>query len=121
MPITYAELRKQLEENLDDLDQQLTDMQSQVREEGVGYSNHMADAGTEVFEQELDVSLARQLKQSHETVQHALEKFDDGTYGICESCGASIELARLEALPEARYCLDCQSRRETTRGRESRR
>jgi DnaK suppressor protein len=121
MPITYAELRERLEENLVDLHTQLADLQSQVREEGVGYSNHMADAGTEVFEQELDVSLARQLKQSYDAVHHALGKFDDGTYGICESCGASIELARLEAIPEARCCLECQSRRETTRGREPRR
>lgn len=121
MSTTYAELRERLKENLDDLTVQLADMQSQVREEGVGYSNHMADAGTEVFEQELDVSLARQLRQNYASVQHALEKFDDGTYGICESCGASIELARLEAIPEASCCLDCQSRRESTRGRESRR
>ena len=115
MPVTYAELRRRLEEKKGDLRAQLDDVQREVREDGVGYSNHMADAGTEVFEQERDLGLAQQMQQSYKNVLAALEKFDDGTYGICESCGVRIELARLEAVPEAGYCLDCQSRRENRR------
>ncbi|MBN1249084.1 MAG: TraR/DksA C4-type zinc finger protein [Anaerolineae bacterium] len=112
MPVNYAELRRRLQVNEKDLQSQLHDLQREVREEGVGYSNHMADAGTEVFEQELDMGLAKQLKQSYDAVREALHKFEDGTYGLCESCGTRIELARLEAMPEARYCLSCQSRLE---------
>ncbi len=56
-----------------------------MREDGVGYSNHMADAGTEVFEQERDLSLAKQMQHTYRNVEVALEKFDDGTYGICSS------------------------------------
>lgn len=115
MPVTYAELRHRLETKKEELKAQLDDMQREVREEGVGYSNHMADAGTEVFEQERDMGLARRLQTFYDDVRDALEKFEDGTYGICESCGVRIELARLEAAPEARYCLECQSRRENRR------
>lgn len=115
MPVNYAELRRRLAENEKELQSQLHELQREVREEGVGYSNHMADAGTEVFEQELDMGLAKQLKQSHDAVKEALGKFEDGTYGLCESCGTRIELARLEVVPEARYCLSCQSRRENRR------
>jgi DnaK suppressor protein len=115
MPVNYAELRRRLEVSEKDLQTQLHDLQREVREEGVGYSNHMADAGTEVFEQELDMGLAKQLKQSYDAVKSALGKFDDGTYGLCESCGTRIELARLEVVPEARFCLNCQSRRESRR------
>ena len=115
MPVTYNELRKQLLVQERDLAAQLEAMEHSVREDGVGYSNHMADVGTEVFEQARDVSLARQLRRSLEDVERALSKFNDGTYGICETCGTIIELARLEALPSARMCMQCQSRREGSR------
>ncbi|HOT91045.1 MAG TPA: TraR/DksA C4-type zinc finger protein [Anaerolineae bacterium] len=115
MPANYNELHQVLLEQRQHLLSQLDTIAHTVREDGVGYSNHMADVGTEVFEQARDVSLARQLKRSLESIEHALSKFDDGTYGICEMCGAIIELARLEALPSAQYCMQCQSRREGTR------
>ncbi len=115
MPVTYAELRRKLEEMQVELRTQLDDMQREVREDSVGYGNHMADVGTEVFEQELDWGLARHLETSFERVKTAEAKFEDGTYGICESCGERIELARLEAMPETPYCLDCQTRLEHRR------
>ena len=115
MPVTYGALRERLEQASTRLETQLKDKQSAVREDGVGYSNHMADVGSEVFEQEMDVSVAQGLQMAYEDVQRALEKFEDGTYGICESCGGVIELARLEAIPEARFCLPCKSRREMNR------
>ncbi|MDF1514333.1 MAG: TraR/DksA C4-type zinc finger protein [Anaerolineae bacterium] len=115
MPATYGELRVQLIDTEKQLKGQLDDIKRAVREDGVGYSNHMADVGTEVFEQARDVAVARQLQQHFDDTRRALEKFEDGTYGICESCGAIIELARLEALPSARFCMHCQSQYEAHR------
>ncbi len=115
MPVTYDVLHQRLADTEAKLKAQLEATERNVREEGVGYSNHMADAGTEVFEQARDFSVARQLQRTLEDTQRALQKFEDGTYGICESCGTIIELARLEVLPSARYCLRCQSRREVKR------
>lgn len=115
MPVTYAELRRRLEEKKKELRSQLDELQTEVRGDNVGYSNHMADMGTEVFEQERDCGLARQLQTSYDRVREAEAKFEDGTYGICESCGVRIELARLEVVPEARYCMDCQLRLENRR------
>ena len=112
MTITYEELHERLVEQEEHLLEQVHDIQQSVREEGVGYSNHMADAGSEVFEQARDVSLARQLQRSLADTQRALQKFDDGTYGLCESCGGAIDITRLEALPSVRYCMRCQTRRE---------
>ncbi len=40
-------------------------------------------------------------------VQHALDRFDDGTYGTCEACGRPIPFERLEAIPQARHCVAC--------------
>ena len=48
-------------------------------------------------------------------VKHALTKFSDGSYGACEYCGEAIGLSRLNAHPEARFCIDCQIRMEKAR------
>jgi RNA polymerase-binding protein DksA len=77
-----------------------------------GYGNHMADDATETFEQSKDVSLKHNEKRLLEQVNRALEKFAEGTYGICETCGAPIDRARLEAIPYAIHCMKCQTRRE---------
>lgn len=46
------------------------------------------------------------------TVKRALAKFDDGSYGMCEECGNEIGFSRLQARPEARLCIACQTRAE---------
>jgi RNA polymerase-binding transcription factor DksA len=56
----------------------------------------------------------RNLQAQLGEVEHALTKFDDGTYGICERCGRPIPLARLRVLPEARYDLEEEQRVEAT-------
>jgi DnaK suppressor protein len=48
-------------------------------------------------------------------VRRALAKFEDGSYGLCESCGEHIGYSRLEARPEARLCIVCQTRLEQRR------
>ncbi|MDY0389424.1 RNA polymerase-binding protein DksA [Desulfobulbus oligotrophicus] len=45
-------------------------------------------------------------------IEEALARIDDGTYGICASCGCEIALKRLEARPVAKFCIDCKSRQE---------
>jgi DnaK suppressor protein len=45
-------------------------------------------------------------------IKHALAKFDDGSYGACEECGNPIRFSRLQARPEARLCITCQTRSE---------
>ena len=45
-------------------------------------------------------------------IKHALAKFDDGGYGLCEECGGDIGFSRLQARPEARLCISCQTRLE---------
>jgi DnaK suppressor protein len=45
-------------------------------------------------------------------LKRALAKFDDGSYGECEECGNPIGFSRLQARPEARLCITCQTRAE---------
>jgi len=47
-----------------------------------------------------------------EDIDHALERLDEGEYGVCEDCGGSIGLARLQAKPSVSLCIDCQSAKE---------
>jgi len=48
-------------------------------------------------------------------IKYALARFADGSYGLCDNCGEQIGLSRLEARPEARLCIDCQTRLEKAR------
>lgn len=85
----------------------------QVEAEGgrnLGYGNHMADDATEAFEQAKDLALRQNAEQLLAQVTDALERFRQGSYGLCEQCGTEIDPARLEALPYATTCLRCQQR-----------
>jgi RNA polymerase-binding transcription factor DksA len=50
--------------------------------------------------------------RKQQKVEHALHKFDEGTYSFCDSCGQSIDPARLEALPYTTLCLNCKALQE---------
>jgi RNA polymerase-binding protein DksA len=76
----------------------------------LGYGNHMADDATEAFEQAKDLALRQNAEQLLAQVTDALERFDEGTYGLCDRCGAEIDPARLKALPYVTLCLHCQQR-----------
>ncbi len=111
MPFSYERARRELLEELSKLQEQLERLEA-AEYESVGYSNHIADDATDAFEQAVGVALQRKIEATLDEVKRALAKFEDGTYGLCEACGARIDRARLEVLPYAEYCLDCQSRQE---------
>ena len=79
------------------------------------YGNHQADQATEVFEDEKAIALENHQRGILEEVERALHRIEDGKFGICEDCGQEIAKARLEALPWAALCIDCQSRAEHRR------
>jgi RNA polymerase-binding transcription factor DksA len=68
---------------------------------------HMADLGTDNFEQEFTLSLLKNEEQLLEEISAALERIKQGTFGQCEECQGHIPKARLQAVPYARYCVDC--------------
>jgi DnaK suppressor protein len=111
MPFSYERAKRELLEEQGKLREQLQRLEA-VEYENIGYGNHMADDATDAFDQAVDVALKRKVETSLGEVERALAKFEDGTYGICETCGARVDRARLEVLPQARYCLDCQARHE---------
>ncbi|MGL4819565.1 MAG: TraR/DksA C4-type zinc finger protein [Bacilli bacterium] len=68
--------------------------------------NHPADLGTELYEREKDLALNIEFQDQQSEVQLAFQKWANGTYGQCETCGKEIPFERLEALPTARWCIE---------------
>jgi RNA polymerase-binding transcription factor DksA len=68
---------------------------------------HMADLGTDNYEQEFTLSLLQNQEQALEEITLALDRIERGTYGRCEECQSPIPKARLQALPHTRYCVAC--------------
>lgn len=107
-------------ERLQDDKERLVEEISGLEETGLGdtmsysvgelsvYDNHPADIGDELFERSKDVALRDNAHVLLEEVEAALAKIDNGTYGICDSCGKDISIERLEALPSAALCIECQ-------------
>ncbi len=73
---------------------------------------HMADMGTETYEQEFTISLMENQEDALQLIDEALERIQDGTYGTCVECGQRIAPARLEAIPYAPLCIDCATRHD---------
>jgi DnaK suppressor protein len=102
-------LRSYLEDERARLQTLIAQMDSEGGE-NLGYGNHMADDATEAFEQAKELALHENAKQLLVQVTDALERLEQGTYGICERCGEAIDPARLEALSYVTLCLRCQQR-----------
>jgi RNA polymerase-binding transcription factor DksA len=73
---------------------------------------HMADLGTDAFEQENTLNLLQNEEKGLAEIAAALERIDQGTFGQCENCGGVIPSARLKILPYARYCVECARKLE---------
>ena len=107
-------LRSRLESERKRLNQELEQLKAGTRpvderREGSPFGKREEEA-TETFELERRLALEKRLKDQLAEVEHAFEKFEKGTYGLCDICGQPIDPARLEALPQANLCLRCKAR-----------
>ena len=73
---------------------------------------HMADLGSDNYEQEFTLSLMENDEGTLEAIELALERIEDGTYGQCDECGVKIPKARLNAIPFAPTCVKCAEQLE---------
>ncbi len=105
-----VDARVNLEQERDELRARLAEL-GFGDEGGLTYDPNFADSSQVTAERGEAEALAASLREALAEVEHALAKLDDGSYGICESCGRPIQSARLEAMPAARLCIDCASRR----------
>jgi RNA polymerase-binding protein DksA len=73
------------------------------------YSFHMADQGTDAMEREKAFLLASRESVHLERLRNAIKRIDEGTFGICGSCGEPIAKERLKAVPTATLCVPCKT------------
>jgi DnaK suppressor protein len=80
--------------------------------EASAFGMHQADAGSDAYDRDFALSLLSQEQDALYEIEEALKRVDAGTYGICEMSGKPIPHARLEAIPFARFTVECQTQIE---------
>lgn len=83
--------------------------------EASAFGMHQADAGSDAYDRDFALSLLSQEQDALYEIEEALKRIEQGTYGICEMSGKAIMQARLEALPFARFTVECQAQYEKQR------
>jgi DnaK suppressor protein len=80
--------------------------------EASAFGMHQADAGSDAYDRDFALSLLSQEQDALYEIDQALKRIELGTYGVCEMSGKPISHARLEAIPFARFTVECQSQLE---------
>ncbi len=80
--------------------------------EASAFGMHQADAGSDAYDRDFALSLLSQEQDALYEIDQALKRIEVGTYGVCEMSGKPIPRARLEAIPFARFTVQCQSQLE---------
>ena len=106
-------LHSRLESEQKRLTEQLEQLRASIRpaeerREGSPFGKREEEA-TESLELEKRLALEKQIRDQLADVEHALHKFEEETYGLCEGCSQPIDPARLEALPQAKLCVSCKA------------
>jgi DnaK suppressor protein len=111
-----AEVRSTLESDAARLHSEITEAEQEIaglmREGGEGAGHDQADVGSNTFERDHEMTLARNARENLQLVREAITRIENGTYGVCESCGQAIGKARLQAFPRATLCMECKQRQE---------
>ena len=106
--VERAAVERVLRDRAEALEVRITGMAAPPeRGSGISFGKRVGDGTTEAVSRLTDVGVGTSLESSHERVLRALQKLDDGTYGMCDACGTPIAEARLRFSPESVLCIDC--------------
>ncbi|MFH8709980.1 TraR/DksA family transcriptional regulator [Streptomyces zaomyceticus] len=115
-PAEVTEARTALQSEVLRLRSELAHSQEELtglmRDSGDGAGDDQADTGTKNITREHELALAANAREMLEQTEHALERLDAGTYGLCEVCGKPIGKARMQAFPRATLCVEDKQRQE---------
>ena len=124
-PAKYGGVKRKRYEALvemrDQLSRQVRSLSSTSLTSSRQAGEDLADVGTDNFSRQLGLALMSEEEQRLALILDALERLNSGTYGTCVDCEQTIPAPRLDAIPYARLCVDCQSEQETYEGRGNRR
>lgn len=106
-----TEKRVQANADLEELERvSRSDDAQESSEDRSAYSLHMADRGTDAMEREKNLLLAQREGNYIDYLDEALQRIEEGTFGLCRVCGGEIGQPRLEAVPTATQCISCKSK-----------
>lgn len=110
------ELHEQQEHSLQVLAVQEAELSGLMRDSGDGAGQDQADMGATSFERDHELTVLSSERDKLAQIERALTAINEGTYGICESCGEPIGKMRLMAFPRATLCMRCKQREEKRNG-----
>ena len=123
LTVRKAFLKQARETLLDMKSQVLRGIREDLREDREGQKDDgrdTYDVASEERDREINYLLTDRDRSKLQSIDQALERIEEGTYGICESCEGEITAERLKAMPFTRLCVQCQSERETEAKRNRR-
>jgi RNA polymerase-binding protein DksA len=104
----WSKERQALLELREEVLKRIHDLAEEAREENPTYSLHMADAATDNIDRDVFLGLVSFEQETLYEIDAALERIEEGNYGVCEMTGQPIPMVRLEAIPWARFSLEAQ-------------
>jgi DnaK suppressor protein len=110
--VNAATARKRLESMLAELDRSIEVLGGDPQS---AWDRSGADGGSTLTETDRNRAMLDVATRQRRSVLAALNRMDDGNYGLCTDCGKPVPEGRLEARPEAACCVQCQSKRERRR------
>ncbi len=106
------QLKRQLEQELQEIERRLEESERPQATELSNYDNHPADNASDLTDQLTEMAMDEHLGDNAEEIKKALQAMADGTYGKCVVCGEDIPLGRLEAMPQALTCVEHAEQKE---------
>ena len=104
------EKRNTAEKELEAIDKNITNLNEADDADYSSVAHHMGDVGSDVEEQELSYQLKERTQKFIEEIDDALERIENGTYGICQATGKKISKGRLESVPHTRYSIEAKEK-----------
>jgi DnaK suppressor protein len=106
------DIRRVLEERRDQMRERVAAL-AQPPELGAaqGFGKRIGDGTVEAIRRQTDIGVGSSLEESLARTERALEKLDDGSYGVCDACAATIPAPRLHAMPDSVLCVTCAGAR----------
>ena len=104
------EKRNVAEKELEAIDKNITNLNEADDADYSSVAHHMGDVGSDVEEQELSYQLKERTQKFIEEIDDALERIENGTYGICQATGKKISKGRLESVPHTRYSIEAKEK-----------
>jgi len=114
-----AQFRISIEKRMEEIAEDMGDIHDGILDNGNNseglsqdsvFSVHMADAGTDTFEQEKNYKLMGRESDYYKNLEIALDRIDDGTFGICKICAELIPEERMLEVPNATKCVGCKEK-----------